>query len=356
MKTLKFVSMPVSGNGGTETVLNKVLTKLADDYQIHLYLTNHPENRHWLKSLEDHPNVQINECSNNKLTKLIYLSKIFWGAQANDHFIILGANIIPLAKMIRDKFNRNYQITSWIHYSLSGQSLFDPKNLLDADDHWAISQSIADDLIKLGADPASVHLINNPIERYSGQVNQPRHERRQIHPQLVYVGRLELNGQKNLTQLFNNMAASGPVPDVTLYGSYYNTTAKNFSDAATTIGIDRYLTIKGWTADPWTDIIDNVHPNALILSSTFEGLPMVMLEAMSRGIPCLVTNFNGVTSIIQPGVNGLVYNGNNPKDFNAKLQQLMSLNWNPQAIQQSINKFYFDNYFDHLKHVLDGEN
>ena len=353
MQTLKFVSMPVSGNGGTETVLNKVLLHLADHYQIKLYLTNHPENRHWLEPLEQHANIAVTECSSNKLAKLVYLSKIFWNSQPNDHFIILGANIIPLAQMIRDKFGRDYQITSWIHYSLANQSLFDPRNLLDADDHWAISQSIADQLIQLGADPTSVRVINNPIERYTGQKNQP--SKHPAQPQLVYVGRLELNGQKNLTALFKGIQQckqAGISPRVALYGQYDQTTADKFAAAADQAGVTDNIDVKGWTADPWTDVISNVHPDALVLSSTFEGLPMVMLEAMSRGIPCLVTKFSGYDSILQEGVNGYSYDGADSLNFAAALMQLMSSDWDASAVQQSINKFYFDHYFQTLETVL----
>lgn len=353
MQTLKFVSMPVSGNGGTETVLNKVLLHLADQYQIKLYLTNHPENRHWLKPLEQHANIDVDECSSNKLVKLVHLSEIFWNSQPDDHFIILGANIIPLARMIRDKFGRSYQITSWIHYSLTNQSLFDPRNLLGADDHWAISQSIADSLIQLGADPADVHVISNPIERYTGTLNQP--SRDPSHPQLVYVGRLELDGQKNLSCLFSGIQQckqSGMSPQVALYGQYDQTTADKFAAAADQAGVTANIDVKGWTADPWTDIIDHVHPDALVLSSTFEGLPMVMLEAMSRGIPCLVTRFNGYDSIIQEGVNGCSYDQSDPADFAAKLNQLMSSDWDAKTVQQSINKFYLDHYFQTLETVL----
>lgn len=353
MQTLKFVSMPVSGNGGTETVLNNVLLHLADKYQIKLYLTNHPENRHWLKPLEQHTNIDVAECSSNKLSKLLYLSKIFWNSQPNDRFIILGANIIPLARMIRDTFGRDYQITSWIHYSLTNQSLFDPRNLLDADDHWAISQSIADQLIQLGADPTDVHVINNPIERYTGKLNQPSKD--PSHPQLVYVGRLELGGQKNLNVLFKGIQQckqAGISPKVALYGQYDQTTADGFAAAADQAGVTANLDIKGWTADPWADVIDNVHPDALVLSSTFEGLPMVMLEAMSRGIPCLVTKFSGYDSIIQEGVNGYAYDQADPLNFAANLIKLMSSDWDVDKVQQSINKFYFDHYFQTLEKVL----
>lgn len=79
---------------------------------------------------------------------------------------------------------------------------------------------------------------------------------------------------------------------------------------------------------------------------------MVMLEAMSRGIPCLVTKFSGYDSILQEGVNGYSYDGADPLNFAAALMQLMSSDWDASTVQQSINKFYFDHYFQTLEAVL----
>ena len=79
---------------------------------------------------------------------------------------------------------------------------------------------------------------------------------------------------------------------------------------------------------------------------------MVMLEAMSRGIPCLVTKFSGYDSILQEGVNGYSYDGADSLNFAAALMQLMSSDWDASAVQQSINKFYFDHYFQTLETVL----
>ena len=43
-----------------------------------------------------------------------------------------------------------------------------------------------------------------------------------------------------------------------------------------------------------------------MLSSDFEGMPNVVLEAMSAGVPCVSTHVNGIDEIIQQGVQGYI--------------------------------------------------
>lgn len=43
-----------------------------------------------------------------------------------------------------------------------------------------------------------------------------------------------------------------------------------------------------------------------LLSSDYEGMPNVVMEAMSAGVPCVCTKVNGVDSLIEHGVNGFI--------------------------------------------------
>lgn len=48
--------------------------------------------------------------------------------------------------------------------------------------------------------------------------------------------------------------------------------------------------------------------SALLLTSSFEGFPMTLLEALSWGIPCISADcVSGPADIIQPDVNGHLY-------------------------------------------------
>lgn len=52
--------------------------------------------------------------------------------------------------------------------------------------------------------------------------------------------------------------------------------------------------ITGWVADP-EPILDDI--DIFVMCSHFEGLPLSLVEAAARGIPCVVTTFNGASDV-----------------------------------------------------------
>ena len=161
---INFICPPASGNGGTETVLTKVLNHYAGQYDLTLTLTNQPENPLWLKQIDQRVKVVIASCDHG-IKKQLFFVKTFLQASNDTNLIMIGANMIKLAALVRKVFRKKYRIISWIHYSLFEQNLFDPHNILYADYHLAIASTIQKQLIQMGADENQIKLIFNPIEQ-----------------------------------------------------------------------------------------------------------------------------------------------------------------------------------------------
>lgn len=343
---LNFVCFNLSGNGGIETVIVKVANECVKRHTVSIFLTNKPSNNVWLNNMDKNIRIIEND-KNGKINKLLFILKIFLSAKNDQKFIILGANVIRLAKYIRNILGKKWTITSWIHFSLDNQSMFNPKNIVYADNHWAISSSIKNQMIKLGINSNKIDLLFNPVTEYNGNLNMPI-ENGVLN--LVFVGHIMLDGQKNLRELMSGVAEFGKQIQVDFYGSPDELLdCKNYSRS---IGIQDQLVWHDWTTDPWVDILKNVHPDALVLTSKFEGLPMVILEAHSRGLPVITSNFDGYRDVVYERVNGISYQLGNLSDFVQKLHQVKNVNFDSRDVQKSTEFFYDSNFFERLDQAI----
>ena len=64
-----------------------------------------------------------------------------------------------------------------------------------------------------------------------------------------------------------------------------------------------------------------------LMASVSEGLPMVLLEAMSYGLPCIAyETASGTNDIIKNNVNGYIINNRDEDEYIEKLKELMNNN------------------------------
>lgn len=81
-----------------------------------------------------------------------------------------------------------------------------------------------------------------------------------------------------------------------------------------TLNINDMVRYKGKLA--WEDVLSYYDKSdVLVLSSLSEGVPQVIIEAMSRGLPTIATRVGSVPWIIQDRVSGLLVNPNSVSDL-----------------------------------------
>ncbi|BAL81657.1 glycosyltransferase [Caldisericum exile] len=74
-----------------------------------------------------------------------------------------------------------------------------------------------------------------------------------------------------------------------------------------------------------------------VLPSLWEGLPMVLLEAMANGIPIIATKVGGIPEVIEDGVNGLLVDQESSTELGEKIVYLL----NSSAYGEQLSKNAF---------------
>ena len=216
------------------------------------------------------------------------------------------------------------------------------------DYHLAISSGIQHQLQGLGISPHRIFLVYNPIDPQEKLIPRTNGYTKEF----VYIGRLQSKGQKNLTELISILGATTAYPwhlRVIGAGDDEATLKRQAKDA----GIAERITWLGWQSQPWAGL-DEV--DLLFLTSKFEGLPMILAEAMSYGVPCFSADSpTGPEDIIKDGANGTLYTPGNVTQAHEKLVgffEKKTTYLSPEEVQMTITKMYTQQYLATLKQVL----
>lgn len=102
-----------------------------------------------------------------------------------------------------------------------------------------------------------------------------------------------------------------------------NGEVQNFNSKIDQYELGDIVTYEGWVnGDKKTGLLNSA--DALILPSYIEGLPMVILEAMSYGLPVLSTPVGGIPEVIT-AENGILFNPGDKDDIYRAISQFISL-------------------------------
>lgn len=354
MNKIAFVGEAVSGFGGMETVIKEVIHAFRADSpavesKMFFFCRNDRMDKEWLTGIDATSSFSSNKVGFLRRAKHIRALARWLRQEKPDVVICIDVISCLLANRAREKSGLTFPLFSWPHFSLDHKK--HAECVTHADYHLAISNGIKQQMTDRGVPAERIDVIFNPVRPKCSVIPAPGAG---DIPTFLYVGRMKFEGQKRVKDLLDGLAAlEGPwALHVIGDGSDYER-CRGYGHEK---GIDDRITWHGWQADPWRVVQEDIKAvSALLLTSSFEGFPMTLLEAMSYGIYCISADcMSGPADMIMNGINGQLYPSGDVAALTAVLNRFVSAPpaVNPAEIQQSIHRFYTDVYFENLKTIL----
>ncbi|MBS0893263.1 glycosyltransferase [Tatumella sp. JGM130] len=346
MKKIIFLTHSISGRGGMENVTRQVINLLIrNGYLASIYIIENEDKIKdftWLDGIKKNTSKAFSK--NRKLQNFIHKIKLKFFLNRENPDLIICMNTVPcmIARAALDSSSSKAKLSTWMH--LPPLERYRPHYLKLADHHFAISNGIKGEFKELGEDERKISVIFNPIKRNDHTITPVGIMK------FLYVGRVLFEDQKRIKDLLLALSEIKNfcwTLDIVGDGSDIQT-CKDFSGY---LGLSESVTWHGWQGDCWGYIETEIkNTSCLLLTSRHEGLPLVLLEAISRGIPCISSDcMSGPADIINQD-NGLLFEPMNISDLVEKINIMKDNihNYDSQKIKKSISKFYEENYLNNL--------
>lgn len=176
-----------------------------------------------------------------------------------------------------------------------------------------------------------VKVIHNPFERDIYFANRSYQGKR-----ILFVGSLEK--VKNVSFILKSFATALELNDL-LFLNIVGTGSERtmLEDLASTLGINHRVKFVGYTDD-----VDGYYRDAdlIVLASLFEGLPNVLIEANSFGVPAVALDTeSGASEIIIHGKNGFLIKTDSTLEFGTLIVNALAYPWDSEEIRDTTERF-----------------
>lgn len=185
---------------------------------------------------------------------------------------------------------------------------FDKMILRYFDSIVVVNERQKDHLISKGIPKEKIIVVHNAIDTNKFRTNPARISRSPTIDfckdsfVIGYIGRL--SQEKGVDKLINSVfLLTNNHKNIRLFIIGDGPERSSLEAYSKKLGLQEYVVFIGYIKD-----IENIYMNLdlLVLPSLTEGLPNVVLEALSFGVPVVATNVGGLPEIIKSGSNGLL--------------------------------------------------
>ncbi|OFI45910.1 hypothetical protein BG262_06445 [Floricoccus penangensis] len=340
----------MSGKGGTETVVNNWkdnFSTYCPNIKLDFILPEGSIDGNWIEYTD---NVKvIDKFKSNKYNyrfrNIGYIWPLYYFLRKDyDVVVCLSTKMIKYCKLMKRIFKLKFKIVSWIHFSLNHESLVKKIDLIKSDYHFAISKGISKQLTEEGVEPERIFFVGNPISIKNITISPSN----KLNNKFIYIGRLQLDSQKNFRQILdvfsNNNIEGNWQLDVYGTGDDYVEIKKIISEN----NLEDRIILHGWVSSPFNEIKE---ADYLLLSSNYEGFPMVLLEAISYGIPCISSNCPTGPEDIINSTNGYLFPVGDNEQFEEIIHKVLTeheSSFKTSEVKKSIKNFYEESYYRNI--------
>lgn len=190
---------------------------------------------------------------------------------------------------------------------------------LKSDRFVATSQAIAQELMDAGVPAERITQVPNGVETDS----IPARERYDLHNtvHLIFVGRLhEQKGLDVLLAAFQQIVRQYPDLNLRLQLLGDGPLRESLKELSQALGISRKVEFVGMTDHVFKYLGD---ADIFVLPSRAEGLSNALLEAMTCGLPVVVSNIPANLNVTEHGQNGLVFTAGDPNSLASAVESLL---------------------------------
>lgn len=184
-----------------------------------------------------------------------------------------------------------------------------------------VAQALKDDLVRLGAPAEKIRVLRNGVDLDLFQPADRAAARREIQthgPVIASVGSLIDRKGHDIA-----IRALALLPDVTLLIAGEGEQEAGLKSLAAEIGVAARVRFLGQLRHEALNDIYNA-ADALVLASTREGWPNVLLEAMACGTPAIAADAGGAREVIRDGAAGRIIDERTPDAVAAAVREVLA--------------------------------
>lgn len=130
------------------------------------------------------------------------------------------------------------------------------------------------------------------------------------------------NGVRDLLHAFSKLRLRYPNIKLRLVGPLFDH-LHSWEQYASSLGIQANVEFVGPISNRHQLIIELQHSTVFVLPSHAEGLPVVLLEAMSLGLPCIASNVAAISDLFDGGNAGVLIPPHRPEQLALAIDDLL---------------------------------